>query len=248
MGPPVPVLGLGECHGVLDATEDLDADSISGSNTTYEFAGVREDSPEMLYTRTYSCACLTCRESSRDAKAVNAEYSACLCRNTVGRWQQQTIHSSANVVKQRQAQRLDTKVFAPLIKPDSLYAAYASARERGQRDYWLLRTKSEAKQAKGPIKVVGGTTIRTNAWYVEAEWYSSTSDDQGRKSYKLLAGEVVSVPVVSFVQELMTEYHVKVGDGRHGLVWSHEGRTDGQSILSPESHLALVQHNYSNVQ
>jgi len=154
--------------------------------------------------------------------------------STVGRWQQQTIHSSVNVVKQRQVQRLDSKVFATFIKPDCLYAAYASARERGLRDYWLLRTKSKAQQAKKAIKVVGGTTIRTGAWYVEAEWYLSTSDDQGRKSYKLLAGKVVSVPVVSFVQE-------------KGLVWSHEGRTGGQSILSPESHLALVQHNYSNV-
>ena len=185
MGPAVPVLQRGECHALLDAAEDLDADSIPGSNSTYEFAGVREDNPEMLYTRTYSCACLKCRESSRDAKAVNAEYSDCPCRNTVGRWQQQTIHSSANVVKQRQVQRLDSKVFATFIKPDSLYAAYASSRERGQRDYWLLRTKSGAKQATGPIKVKGGTTIRTKAWYVEAEWYSSTSDDQGRKSFWL---------------------------------------------------------------
>ena len=53
---------------------------------------------------------------------------------------------------------------------------------------------------------------------MEAEWYSSTSDDQGRKSYKLLP-ERVHVPIGSLVQ-------------RHGLEWVHEGRSGHESILS----------------
>ena len=30
---------------------DTDADSIEGSNSTYEFAGMHADKPELLYTR-----------------------------------------------------------------------------------------------------------------------------------------------------------------------------------------------------
>lgn len=80
---------------------------------------------------------------------------------------------------------------------------------------------------------MGGTSIRKGAWVVEAQWYSSTSDNQGRKSYKLLP-ETVHVPVGSLVQEV-------------GLQWRLEGRTGGESHLSKESHAALVSHNFSNV-
>ena len=79
----------------------------------------------------------------------------------------------------------------------------------------------------------GGITIRTNQYYVEAQWYLSTSDDQARKSYKLLP-ESVSIPIGSIIQE-------------QGLTWQHEGRSGGESILSQESHLALIGHNYSNL-
>jgi hypothetical protein len=69
---------------------------------------------------------------------------------------------------------------------------------------------------------------------VEAQWYESTSDDQGRKSYKLIEG-TVHVPVTALVQE-------------HGLEWAREGRgPSGESLLSKESHLALMSHNFSNV-
>ena len=50
----------------------------------------------------------------------------------------------------------------------------------------------------------------------------------------MLLPELMHVPVASLVQE-------------HGLEWAHEGRSGGQSILSPESHLRLMSHNYSNV-
>ena len=80
----------------------------------------------------------------------------------------------------------------------------------------------------------GGRTIACNQWYIEAQWYLSTSDDQGRKSYKL-EPEIVYIPVGSLVQE-------------HGLSWEREGRgVNGESILSNNSHLALMSHNFSNV-
>ena len=78
-------------------------------------------------------------------------------------------------------------------------------------------------------------TIAKNQWFVEVQWYLSTSDDQARKSYKLLP-EIAHVPVGALVQE-------------HGLSWEREGRgPSGESILSNASHLALMSHNYSNVE
>ena len=87
----------GEYHALLLDAADTDADSIPGSNSTYEFAGMHPDQPELLYTRTYSCACATCREPS----SVAVESCSCPVVSTVGRWRQQTIHSAANVVAQR---------------------------------------------------------------------------------------------------------------------------------------------------
>ena len=165
---------------------------------------------------------------------MSSEYSSCPNMATVGCFRQETIHGAVNVVKEKIAQRLQTADFARGIKTESLYAAFASFRERGNRSYWLLMTKSAADTAKGPIKVAGGSTIRTGQWVVKAQWYSSTSDAQGRKSYKLLP-ELVYVPIAALVQE-------------HALEWLHEGRSGGESILSQKSHLALISHNYSNVQ
>jgi hypothetical protein len=220
----------GECHATLDEAADIDADSILGSNSTYEFLGTSVDHPELLYTRTYPCACRKCMEPA----AVSSDYSNCPNMDTVGHFVQQTIYGAVNVVKQQAVQRLKVADFASGIKAESLYAAFASFRERGDRSYWLLVTKSAAEPAKGPIKVTGGSTIRSGQWVVEAQWYSSTSDAQGRKSYKL-SPERVHVPVASLVQE-------------HRLEWQHEGRSGGESILSPQSHLALISHNFSMVQ
>ena len=33
----------------------------------------------------------------------------------------------------------------------------------------------------------------------------------------------------------------------HGLEWTREGRSSGESILSPASHLKLARHNYNDV-
>ena len=98
----------------------------------------------------------------------------------------------------------------------------------------MFLAKSEARVASETIKVPGGRSIAKNAWIVEAQWYECTSDDQGRKSYRLLEG-LAHVPIGSLVQEAE-------------LKWQHEGRSGGESILSKESHLALMSHNYSNVE
>mmetsp|Transcript_33919 Transcript_33919/g.106473 ORF Transcript_33919/g.106473 Transcript_33919/m.106473 type:complete len:190 (-) Transcript_33919:11-580(-) len=125
------------------------------------------------------------------------------------------------------------KDFRAKIQPGRLYAAFAAYREvLGGRPYWLLKTKSEAKTGE-TIRVPGGRTIAKNQWFVEAQWYLSASDNQGSKRYKLLP-EIVHVPPDTFIQE-------------HELEWSHEGRGDGESILSDASHVALMGHNYSNV-
>ena len=129
------------------------------------------------------------------------------------------------------------QIFGRGIEAGRLYAAYASFDERGARKYWLLKTKSKAHPAKpAECKVAGGKTIRKGTLVVTAEWYVSTSDSQDRKSYKLLEGEKVTVPVASLVQE-------------HGLEWAREmrGGTGCELILSAASHIALMQHNYSNV-
>ena len=153
--------------------------------------------------------------------------------------------------------------FANSIQPNKLYAAFASYHERGGRDYWLLLTsvrapialppacslsspsthpppfpcfpQGKAYKAKKAIKMAGGTTIQAKAWVVDARWYLSTSDYQGRKSYKLLE-EKMTLAVKSMVQE-------------RELAWEREGRAGAgsESLLSRASHVALMSHNYSNL-
>ena len=80
----------GECHATLDEAADIDADSIPGSNSTYEFDGHTADHPELLYTRIYPCASRRCAEPA----AVSSEYASCPNMDTVGRFVQQTIHGA----------------------------------------------------------------------------------------------------------------------------------------------------------
>jgi hypothetical protein len=221
----------GQYHAILDDAVDADADSIAGSNSTYEFAGVDAARPEMLYTRTYPCVCPRCRDPDL---AVNQEYSDCPHMTTVGKFMQQTIHEATGVAKQRQVQKAKVEVFARGVKRDHLYAAYASHDERGARKYWLLKVMKLPYKTKKPTKVAGGSTIKTGTLVVDAQWYLSTSDAQTRKSYKLQSAETVTLPVCSLVQE-------------HDLAWEREWRAPGaEHIISNESHLRLMCHNYSN--
>ena len=70
---------------------------------------------------------------------------------------------------------------------------------------------------------------------MDAQWYVSTSDSQDRKSYKLVPGETVVVPVDSLVQE-------------HGLEWEREWQSaNAELIITKESHLRLMCHNFADV-
>jgi hypothetical protein len=102
----------GEYHAILLDAADTDADSIPGSNSTYEFAGMHSNRPELLYTRTYSCMCATCREPTN----ITVESCSCPVVRTVGRWRQQTIYSSPNVGAQR-------KVMVEAIKDFQVWRA-----------------------------------------------------------------------------------------------------------------------------
>ena len=112
----------GECHATLDEDANIDADSIPGSNSTYDFTGASIDHQELLYTRTYACACRTCCQPS----SVSVDYSSCPNITTVGRFLQQTIHGAVNIVKAKKDQRLQTADFARKIVPDHPYGAFAS--------------------------------------------------------------------------------------------------------------------------
>ena len=223
----------GEYHAILDEAAAVDADSIEGSNSTYEFAGTSVADPSLLYTRIYPCVCRRCRERS----AVHQEYSACPYMTTVGKFQQRTIHEASGVNHQRQIKKATAEAFGRGILADKLYAAYASYDELGNRKYWLLCTASKmyVYKPKKAAKGARGATIKKGTLVVDAHWYVSTSSDQMRKSYKLRGDEKVTIPVASLVQE-------------HNLEWAREmrGGTNCESILANSSHLALMQHNYSN--
>ena len=100
----------------------------------------------------------------------------------------------------------------------------------------LCSARSRAKTGE-TIRVPGGRTIAKNQWFVEVQWYISVSANPAERRYKLEMADImhVHVPPDALIQE-------------HELEWAHEGRDDGESILSDASHVALMWHNYSNVQ
>ena len=218
---------VGQCHGYLEEEANDDASSIKDSNSTYEFVGASTSDATLLYLRTYTCACSTCRLPS----AVSTELSDCPNMGTVGKWRQASACAAAGVVKQAAAKRGDAIAFAKVAKVDELYASFGAHSERGARPYWLLKLKKAAYQLKKKAAVEGGTTLRKDSWVVEAQWYLSTSDEQNRKSYKLLE-PVVQIPVGALIQE-------------HGLEWTRAAAHE--PILKPASHDLLMLHNYSNI-
>ena len=64
-------------------------------------------------------------------------------------------------------------------------------------------------------------------------WYTSTSNAQERRSYRLNPDEVVHVSVSSIVQETALEFDRRAGQ--------HD------RILSEAAHLQIMRHNFSNV-
>jgi hypothetical protein len=67
----------------------------------------------------------------------------------------------------------------------------------------------------------GSKTIAKNQWFVEAQWYRSTSHDPGVKRYKLLDG-VVHVPPDAFTYRSMNW---------SGLMSRRVQTAEGESIL-----------------
>eukprot|EP00900_Chrysochromulina_parva_P016942 jgi/Chrpa1/25249/Chrysochromulina_OHIO_Genome00026692-RA len=87
--------GPGQCHAILDAAANLDADSVTASNETYEYAGIDASQPEMLYTKTFTCAASCCRDRS----SISLDSRACPFLAFTGRWQQQTVHAMHGVTR-----------------------------------------------------------------------------------------------------------------------------------------------------
>lgn len=162
----------GQYHAILYAAAEAETDSIVKSNSTYCFAGILAEQPEMLTTRTYCCSCQCCR----DAKSEHLEFSRCPKINTVGKWVQQIIQEVRGISRQQKDKRISTQAFANEMKADHLYAAFASIPKMGGRDYWLLLMKLKAKKAKQAIRVFEGVTIRKDQYYIDAQWYLCTSE------------------------------------------------------------------------
>ena len=111
--------------------------------------------------------------------------------------------------------------------------------EKGKRPYWLLLAKSKGYKAppNGYKSAVG--KIQAGWWIIDAYWYICTSDVQDRKSYKLLIEEGADGKAKP--PELV---HVTVGSlvQAHGLQFDRDFGHHRESILSNESHLAIMSH------
>jgi hypothetical protein len=100
---PGEVAGPGECHAVLDAAANVDADSVTDSNSTYEYAGIDAQQPELLYTKTFTCSCATCCDRS----SIHLDFRSCPFAAFTGRWQQQTVHKMHSVAQVAAEKRVD---------------------------------------------------------------------------------------------------------------------------------------------
>ena len=50
-----------EAHAILDPCDNVDADSVPNSNSTYELGGMSVDEPGLLFAKTLPCVCAACR-------------------------------------------------------------------------------------------------------------------------------------------------------------------------------------------
>ena len=195
----------------------------------------------VLWTKTFSCFCLTCREPS----SICLDYRACPFLECTGRWQQQTVHATIGVTRAVAAKRVDARDFARLMKAEHLYAAFGSFFELGGRPYWLIWSKSlpyQAPKAPNNLKSDDGATIRGGTWIIDAYWCESTSGNQERRSYKLKNQKKVD----GVLQDLPLS-HVPIGSlvQEPDLEFDREGMHD--RILGDAAHLNIMRHNFSNV-
>ena len=71
--PITQVAKEGQCHGILDSAANLDADSVDNSNSLYEYAGIDQTQPELLYAKTFTCTAECCRGRG----AISTEFRGC---------------------------------------------------------------------------------------------------------------------------------------------------------------------------
>ena len=183
----------------------------------------------------------------RDPATIGLTESRCPFWATTGKWRQNTVNPIANVPLQQQKKRLDYTVFrlqmlqCPQYNADtpekSLFAAYADPKklERGGHPYWLvLCTKLPYAAPKG-LKDSLGKKITAGHYIIDVQWYECTSDDPNHKAYRLLTeGGTVHIKISALVTEV-------------GLTWAHYSPRFSTGVLSDESHLSIMRHNFSNV-
>ena len=126
--------GPGQCHAELDAAANVDADSVTGSNSTYCFAGIDANQPDLLYTKTFTCAASCCRDRS----TISLDSRGCPFEAFTGRWRQQTCASIHGVVRVAAEKRLKASEFAKCMHVEHVYAVFGGYKELGDRPYWLL--------------------------------------------------------------------------------------------------------------
>ena len=88
---------LGECHGIIDDTQEKDADAVEGSNSCFQFRGCNPRGEEGdLRVRGYPCFCSCCMAGKRND---------CPFRCITGAWEQRTCQpiNGAGTVRQKQS-------------------------------------------------------------------------------------------------------------------------------------------------
>ena len=150
---------------MLDATANVDADTVTNSNSTFDFAGTDAQQKELLYTKTFTCACPPCRDRS----SIHLEYRGCPFMAFTGRWRQQTVHAFHHVARVAAEKREDARIFATRMVAEHLYAVFGSYPEMGGRPYWLLWCKKAPYKAPPPgPKAQDGSTINKGWWVIDA--------------------------------------------------------------------------------
>jgi len=137
----------------------VDADSVTASNETYEYAGIDASQPEMLYTKTFTCAAKCCRDRS----SISMDSRACPFFAFTGRWQQQTVHAMHGVARVPAEKRIKASGFAKSMRFEHLYAVFGGHKELGDRPYWLIwciKLPYSAPKAPNNLKAQDGSNIR----------------------------------------------------------------------------------------
>ena len=185
---------------------------MTASNETYEYAGIDASQPEMLYTKTFTCAASCCRDRS----SISLDSRACPFLAFTGRWQQQTVHAMHGVTRIAAEKRVAASEFAKRMKVEHLYAVFGSYKELGDRPYWFLCCiKLPIRHRRRRTISRRRTTIRGGTWIFDANLFKSTLADQQRRSYKLLDSEVVHVTYEILIQESELEFD---RDGMHDRI------------------------------